>query len=98
MKQNTHAKYYSDAKVTCACGNEFTTGSTFPEIKVEICSNCHPYYTGEQRFVDVQGRVEKFQAKMKAATTVKRPMKVKIQTPKKDTTPLSLKDMLKGQK
>lgn len=97
MKTNTHSKYYPDAKVTCACGHSFVTGSTFPEIKVEICSACHPYYTGEQRFVDVQGRVEKFQAKMKAATQAPKPKKIKVKAPE-NTTPLSLKDMLKGQK
>jgi large subunit ribosomal protein L31 len=67
MKTNLHPQWYPDAKVVCACGNTFTTGSTKPQIHVEICSKCHPFYTGEQRFVDVQGRVEKFQAAQKAA-------------------------------
>jgi len=63
MKANIHPKYYDDCKVTCACGNTFTTGSTKPEIKVEICAKCHPFFTGEMRFVDTLGRVEKFKEK-----------------------------------
>ncbi|PJE69885.1 50S ribosomal protein L31 [Candidatus Shapirobacteria bacterium CG10_big_fil_rev_8_21_14_0_10_48_15] len=66
MKQAVHPKWYPEAKVTCACGNSFTTGSTLPAIQVDICSQCHPFFTGQTRFVDTQGRVEKFQAKQKA--------------------------------
>ena len=62
MKADIHPKYV-DSKVTCGCGNKFETRSTRPEIKVEICSNCHPFYTGQQKFVDTAGRVEKFQKK-----------------------------------
>jgi len=62
MKEGIHPKYY-EAKVTCACGNTFTTGSTVPELKVEICSQCHPFYTGKQRNVFTTGRVEKFKSK-----------------------------------
>ena len=63
MKKAIHPKYH-DAKVTCVCGNEFTTGSTEDTIKVEICNLCHPFYTGKQRLVDTAQRVEKFQAKL----------------------------------
>ena len=63
MKADIHPKYYKDAKVTCVCGNEFTTGSTLPEIKLDICSACHPFYTGKQKLVDVEGRVQRFQKK-----------------------------------
>jgi large subunit ribosomal protein L31 len=59
MKQGIHPKLH-EAKVSCACGNEFTTTSTRPEIRVEICSNCHPFYTGKQKIVDTEGRVERF--------------------------------------
>jgi large subunit ribosomal protein L31 len=59
MKENIHPKYYN-AKVRCACGNEFEIGSTRKEIKVEICSKCHPFFTGKQKLVDTAGRVEKF--------------------------------------
>jgi len=66
MKKDTHPTYYPDARVTCACGNSFTTGATVKEINVELCSACHPFYTGKQKLVDTARRVEKFQAKMKA--------------------------------
>ncbi|MEA3386502.1 MAG: 50S ribosomal protein L31 [Thermodesulfobacteriota bacterium] len=59
MKEKIHPKYYN-AKVRCACGNEFEIGSTQEEIKVEICSKCHPFFTGKQKLVDTAGRVEKF--------------------------------------
>ncbi|MFH1233661.1 MAG: 50S ribosomal protein L31 [Patescibacteria group bacterium] len=70
MKKDIHPKYYPDAKVICACGNNFSIGSTLPELKVEICSACHPFYTGKQKLVDSARRVEKFQAKMEAKTKV----------------------------
>jgi large subunit ribosomal protein L31 len=65
MKEKIHPKYYHDAKVICSCGSIFTTGSTKKELKVELCSNCHPYFTGEQRIVDTAGRVEKFKKRYK---------------------------------
>ncbi len=61
MKKETHPTYYPDAKVECACGNTFTVGSTVKEIHIELCSNCHPFYTGKQKLVDTARRVEKFQ-------------------------------------
>jgi large subunit ribosomal protein L31 len=65
MKAKIHPKFYDKAKVTCLCGNTFTTGSTKPEIRVEICGKCHPFYTGEQRIVDSLGRVERFKKRYK---------------------------------
>ncbi|HFB07099.1 MAG TPA: 50S ribosomal protein L31 [Chloroflexi bacterium] len=65
MKDKIHPKFYDDAKVSCLCGNTFTTGSTKPEIRVEVCSKCHPFYTGEQRIVDSMGRVERFKKRYK---------------------------------
>jgi large subunit ribosomal protein L31 len=65
MKAKIHPKYYDNAKVTCLCGNSFTTGSTRPEIRVDICSKCHPFFTGEQRIVDTMGRVERFEKRYK---------------------------------
>ena len=70
MRKNIHPKYYSEAKVICACGNNFTVCSILPELKVEICSACHPFYTNKQKLVDSARRVEKFQAKMKIKTKV----------------------------
>ncbi|MFY9813621.1 MAG: 50S ribosomal protein L31 [Dehalococcoidales bacterium] len=60
MKEKIHPQYFPTAKVTCSCGNTFTVGSTKKEISVELCSKCHPFYTGEQRVVDTAGRVERF--------------------------------------
>ena len=60
MKDKIHPKYYTDAEATCACGNKFITGSTKKILKVELCSNCHPFFTGERRVVDTAGRVERF--------------------------------------
>jgi len=65
VKAKIHPKYYDKAKVTCLCGNTFTTGSTKPEIRVEVCGKCHPFYTGEQRIVDSLGRVERFKKRYK---------------------------------
>ena len=62
MKSGIHPKYVQ-AKVTCGCGETFETRSTKPELNVEICSKCHPFYTGKQKYVDTAGRVEKFQKK-----------------------------------
>ncbi|MCX6796344.1 MAG: 50S ribosomal protein L31 [Candidatus Falkowbacteria bacterium] len=66
MKKDIHPKYYPEAKVICACGNTFSTGSTLPDIKTELCSACHPFYTGKQKLVDTARRVEKFHAKVDA--------------------------------
>lgn len=63
MKEDIHPKYFAECEVTCGCGNKFHTGSTAPKIAVEICSACHPFFTGSQKFVDTAGRVEKFQKK-----------------------------------
>lgn len=62
MKEGIHPKYVK-SKVTCACGASFETGATRPELKVDICSACHPFYTGKQKYVDTAGRVERFQKK-----------------------------------
>jgi len=67
VKEKIHPKYYPDAKVTCACGNTFTTGSTRKELKVEVCSQCHPFYTGQQRVMDKAGQVERFKRRYKLA-------------------------------
>jgi large subunit ribosomal protein L31 len=62
MKEATHPKYHV-ANVTCACGNTFESGSIKPNLRVEICSNCHPFFTGKQKFTDIGGRVDKFKKK-----------------------------------
>jgi len=65
MKENIHPTYYANTVVTCACGHTWTTGSTVPEIRTDICSECHPFYTGEQRIVDTAGQVERFMNRLK---------------------------------
>lgn len=83
MKKEIHPKYYPEAKVTCACGNKFTVGATVPEINVEICSHCHPFYTGTQELIDTAGRVEKFKIRReKAKPKITKKIKVKKQTKK----------------
>lgn len=71
MKATIHPQFYSDAVVVCACGNKFTTGSTVQEIHTEICSNCHPFYTGKQKLVDTAGVVDKFKKRTAAAAQIK---------------------------
>jgi len=71
MKKETHPNYNTAAVITCSCGNSFTTGSTLEAIQVEVCSNCHPFFTGKQKFLDTARRVEKFQERTKKAAEVK---------------------------
>ncbi|MDA3840502.1 MAG: 50S ribosomal protein L31 [Patescibacteria group bacterium] len=66
MKKDIHPSYNTEAKIICACGNILETGSTVDEIKTELCSKCHPFYTGKQKLVDSAGRVDKFKAKVTA--------------------------------
>jgi len=80
MKKDTHPSYYPKAKVKCACGNTFATGSTVEEIQVEICSVCHPFYTGKQKLIDNAGRVERFkkiQSQKEKVSAVRKGKKVK---------------------
>lgn len=104
MKQKIHPKYHNDCQVNCACGNTFTTGSTLPEIKVEICASCHPFFTGEMKYVDTLGRVEKFKQKQTQAKTKKyvkksdrKKIKVKTEEAKAKAAPKSLKEMIQQQ-
>lgn len=70
MKADIHPAYYPKAKVICACGNTFTTGSTVEEMHVEICSACHPYFTGKQKVMDSAGRVDRFKKRSERTKTV----------------------------
>ncbi|HYC79927.1 MAG TPA: 50S ribosomal protein L31 [Candidatus Binatia bacterium] len=71
MKNEIHPQYHAKAKVVCACGNTFTTGSTLAEMHVEICSNCHPFYTGKQNLIDTAGTIEKFRKKATKSSEMK---------------------------
>ena|SRR3972149_7921489 len=97
MKANIHPDWHHDVVVTCSCGNTFTTGSTKQSIQVDICSACHPFFTGEMRFVDVQGRVDKFMAKVKHAQTKQAQAKTKV-AKKKDKEAKSYQQILVEQK
>lgn len=71
MKQGIHPEWYPEAKVTCACGNTFVTGATQPEIRTDVCSACHPFFTGEQRIVDTAGQVERFMRRLEKGQAVR---------------------------
>ena len=77
MKTEIHPKYFVNAKATCACGAQFIVGSTKEAIEMEICSQCHPLFTGLEKVVDTAGRVEKFKQRKAAASTAKSPKKGK---------------------
>lgn len=64
MKAEIHPKYYPNARVVCSCGATWLTGSTVPEIRTDVCSTCHPFFTGEQRIVDTAGQVERFMKRL----------------------------------
>ncbi len=69
MKANIHPAWYPEATVVCACGNTWKTGATIPEIRTDICSACHPFYTGEQRIVDTEGQVDRFLKRLQTRDT-----------------------------
>lgn len=71
MKAGIHPEWYSEATVVCACGNTWVTGATVPEIRTDICSNCHPFYTGEQRIVDTEGQVDRFMKRLQQRDTIR---------------------------
>ncbi len=71
MKSDTHPKYFAQATITCSCGNVITVGSTKEALKTELCSACHPFYTGKHKLIDTAGRVDKFKAKQTLATEKK---------------------------
>jgi len=72
MKTDIHPKYFANAKATCACGAQFSVGSTKEKIEMEICSQCHPLFTGNEKLSDTAGRVEKFRARKAAASPAKK--------------------------
>lgn len=65
MRENIHPNWYPEARVVCACGNTWTVGSTVPEIRTDVCSACHPFFTGEQRIVDTEGQVDRFMKRLR---------------------------------
>jgi large subunit ribosomal protein L31 len=104
MKKDIHPKVNKECVVTCACGNTFTTMSTLPSITLDICSACHPFYTGQAKFVDTEGRIEKFSKRQKIAEEKKKKaesVKASKKGKQKDTQEskdMTLKEMLKKAK
>jgi len=98
MKKGIHPNYNHQAQVTCSCGNVFHVGSVQDELTVDICNKCHPFFTGEMKFVDRQGRVDKFMKKMQAAQAIQansKGKKAKSDDSQEDTQ--SYKDILRDQ-
>jgi large subunit ribosomal protein L31 len=99
MKASIHPQYFGDAKVVCSCGNSFNVGSTKETIHVDLCYNCHPFYTGTQRFVDTASRIERFKAKQTAASTDYAERKKKKDEKKAESQqPQTLREMLSALK
>lgn len=95
MKQGIHPQYFDNAQVICVCGHKFTTGSTKEVIHVELCSSCHPFYTGEQRFVDTASRIQKFTTRTETARKYQVVNKEKKAAEKKQAeSPKTLREML----
>ena len=94
MKANIHPQYFNDSKITCAWGNTFTTGSTLREIHVDVCNMCHPFFTGEMKYMDTLGRVEKFQKSREKARLVTTQKIKKEQTKEQRKRPTNLREML----
>lgn len=95
MKKAIHPTYYENATVICSCGNRFNTGSTQEIIHVEICGKCHPFYTGEQKFLDTASRIKKFQQKQAAGQNyVSKKTKKEEKKKEEDKGPKTLREML----
>lgn len=97
MKQGIHPQY-NNITATCVCGGKFATGSTRDEIKVEICSQCHPFYTGKQKLVDTAGRVDKFKSRMEASRKMKETKAAKPAKEEKAEIPAVDGDVIKTTK
>jgi len=82
MKQGIHPTYYEDAVVICSCGNTWTTGSTKKEIHTDVCSACHPFFTGEQRIVDTAGQVERFMRRLRTKDEIRAQARIKAEARK----------------
>lgn len=99
MKAQGHPTYHNEASVICVCGNKFSVGSTQEVIHVELCYKCHPFYTGEQKFVDSASRIQKFQAKQDKAkeyTTIR--VKKQEEVKRRQNSPKTLREMLNALK
>lgn len=103
MKKDIHPTWYPEAKITCACGQVYTLGSTVPEMRVEICAHCHPFFTGQEKLIDTERRVEKFEKRRAVAVKAakeKEQVAVRQKEEEKEAAerPKTLKEMLKQYK
>ena len=95
MKATIHPKYNPQAQVVCVCGNKFTVGSTQDTIQIELCNKCHPFFTGEQRFVDTDSKIDKFKKAQEKASLYQVTAKKKVDEKKKASEgPKSLRELL----
>ncbi len=94
MKKELHPPYYL-AKVTCSCGNAFEIGATVESMRIELCGNCHPFYTGDQKLVDTAGRVEKFQQRLSKVSKKTEKARVSDKTEKVESNQERLKELKK---
>ncbi len=85
MKAKIHPKYYPNAKVICACGNTWEVGATVPELKVDVCSACHPFFTGEQRIVDTAGQVDRFMKRLERHVDTQEQVRVQQEAQKRQS-------------
>lgn len=97
MKASIHPAYF-ETQVTCACGNRFTVGSTKEKIHVELCNKCHPLYTGQQKFVDTVGKIERFKEKQEKAKVSIATKKAREEKKQEEYRPRTLREMLMGEK
>jgi large subunit ribosomal protein L31 len=95
MKEAIHPKWFPEAKVTCACGNTWITGATVAEIRTDICSACHPFYTGEQRIVDTEGQVDRFTKRLQQRAAIRQKAEDRIAARTSPTLPLSELELAK---
>jgi len=96
MRKNIHPKYYNDAKITCSCGAVFNIGSTQKELEIEICSQCHPFYTGKKKVLDTAGRVDRF--KKLAEKAMKKKAEIKKAKSQKNKIKKEIKSKIAGKK
>lgn len=89
MKENIHPAWFPQANVVCACGNSWTTGATLAEIRTDICSACHPFYTGEQRIVDTEGQVDRFMKRLQSRDSIRQGAEERVAARTPANLPLS---------
>jgi len=93
VKKEIHPTWYPEARVTCACGNSWVTGATVPEIRTDVCSACHPFYTGEQRIVDTEGQVDRFMRRLRARDDILTIEEIREQSQAVTSQPISILEL-----